>query len=148
MNWDAIGAIGELIGAAGVIATLLYLATQIRQSGENARTQSYHLAVDQLISGALQKEFWNLLLKSEEEELSPREYGELFPPLNCFIFSLEILYYLWRKGRVDDDMWHHAFLNNEAVLSMKVPQQILAERKGKLSSDFNSFLKTRSGESG
>lgn len=32
MNWDAIGAIGEIIGAAGVIATLIYLAIQIRQN--------------------------------------------------------------------------------------------------------------------
>jgi len=29
MNWDAIGAIGELIGAAVVVATLGYLAIQI-----------------------------------------------------------------------------------------------------------------------
>ena len=32
MNWDAIGAIGEIIGAAGVISTLIYLAIQIRQN--------------------------------------------------------------------------------------------------------------------
>ncbi len=32
MNWDAIGAIAELLGAVGVIASLIYLATQIRQS--------------------------------------------------------------------------------------------------------------------
>ena len=32
MNWEAISAIGELIGAAGVIATLGYLAFQIRQN--------------------------------------------------------------------------------------------------------------------
>ncbi|MBW2498391.1 MAG: hypothetical protein JRF61_14050, partial [Deltaproteobacteria bacterium] len=32
MNWDAIGAIAELLGAVGVIASLVYLATQIRQS--------------------------------------------------------------------------------------------------------------------
>ena len=32
MNWDAIGAIGEIIGAIGVIATLGYLAYQIRQN--------------------------------------------------------------------------------------------------------------------
>jgi len=34
MNWDAIGAIAELLGAVGVIASLVYLATQIRQSRE------------------------------------------------------------------------------------------------------------------
>jgi hypothetical protein len=32
MNWNAIGAIAELIGALAVVATLLYLATQIRQN--------------------------------------------------------------------------------------------------------------------
>ncbi len=32
MNWQAIGAIGELAGAVGVIATLGYLAFQIRQN--------------------------------------------------------------------------------------------------------------------
>ena len=32
MNWDAIGAIGELVGAAAVVGTLFYLAIQIRLS--------------------------------------------------------------------------------------------------------------------
>ena len=32
MNWDAIGAIGEIVGATGVIVTLIYLAVQIRQN--------------------------------------------------------------------------------------------------------------------
>ena len=31
MNWDAIGAIGEIIGAIAVVSTLFYLAVQIRQ---------------------------------------------------------------------------------------------------------------------
>ena len=30
MSWDAIGAVAEVVGAAGVILSLLYLATQIR----------------------------------------------------------------------------------------------------------------------
>ena len=34
MNWDAIGAIAELLGAIGVIASLIYLATQVRQNRE------------------------------------------------------------------------------------------------------------------
>ncbi len=29
MNWDAIGAVGEVLGAIGVIASLVYLATQV-----------------------------------------------------------------------------------------------------------------------
>ena len=32
MNWEAIGAVGETLGAAGVIVTLIYLASQLRQN--------------------------------------------------------------------------------------------------------------------
>ena len=32
MNWEAIGAVAELLGALGVIATLVYLSIQIRQN--------------------------------------------------------------------------------------------------------------------
>ncbi len=32
MNWDAIGAIAELLGAIGVIGSLVYLATQLKAS--------------------------------------------------------------------------------------------------------------------
>lgn len=32
MNWDAVGAIGEIIGATAVVVSLVYLAIQIRQN--------------------------------------------------------------------------------------------------------------------
>ncbi len=38
MNWDAIGAIGELIGATAVVTTLVYLGRQIHQA--NTRSQA------------------------------------------------------------------------------------------------------------
>ena len=40
MNWEAIGAVGEILGAAGVIITLIYLASQIRQNTRATRSQS------------------------------------------------------------------------------------------------------------
>lgn len=32
MNWDAVAAVAEICGAAGVIVTLIYLALQVRQN--------------------------------------------------------------------------------------------------------------------
>jgi hypothetical protein len=32
LNWDAIGAIGEVLGAVAVVVTLIYLAVQLRQN--------------------------------------------------------------------------------------------------------------------
>ena len=40
MNWDAIGAIAEAIGAAAVVASLLYLARQIRSSARASAVES------------------------------------------------------------------------------------------------------------
>lgn len=37
MDWEAIGAAGEVLGAAAVFVTLIYLATQVRQSNNLAR---------------------------------------------------------------------------------------------------------------
>ncbi len=31
MSWEALGALGEIVGAVAVVGTLLYLAIQIRQ---------------------------------------------------------------------------------------------------------------------
>ena len=36
MNWDAIGSVAEVAGAIGVVASLVYLATQIRHSAKTA----------------------------------------------------------------------------------------------------------------
>lgn len=53
MNWDAIGAIAESIGALGVVISLVYLALQIRQSGSSVeqntvalRSSTYQSIVD------------------------------------------------------------------------------------------------------
>jgi hypothetical protein len=40
VNWEAIGAIGEVIGAIGVIVTLGYLAVQVRQGSHVVRSSA------------------------------------------------------------------------------------------------------------
>ena len=41
MNWDAIAAVGELLGASAVLITLIYLAVQIRQNTSAVATATY-----------------------------------------------------------------------------------------------------------
>ena len=40
MDWNAAGAIGEILGAVAVFLTLLYLATQIKQTNKMARFET------------------------------------------------------------------------------------------------------------
>ena len=41
MNWEALGSIAELVGSVAVLATLIYLAVQIKKTQEIAQAQSY-----------------------------------------------------------------------------------------------------------
>jgi hypothetical protein len=45
LNWDAIGAIGEVTGAVAVFVTLAYLAVQIRQNTHSVSTSIYESAM-------------------------------------------------------------------------------------------------------
>jgi len=40
MNWEAISAVGEIIGAIAVIATLIYLAIQVKDSARATRSEA------------------------------------------------------------------------------------------------------------
>jgi hypothetical protein len=40
MNWDAIGAIGEILGAIAVIGSLIFLALQVRQNNAQQKIQA------------------------------------------------------------------------------------------------------------
>ena len=50
MNWEALGAIGEIVGAVAVVVTLLYVAVQVwrstRASAVEAKLQSKRLFED------------------------------------------------------------------------------------------------------
>ena len=61
MNWEAIGSIAEILGALGVIASLLYLSVQVRQS-----TQATRLAMSHSVASAVRH--WNQPLVADATE--------------------------------------------------------------------------------
>ena len=46
MNWDAIAAIAEMLGAVTVLATLVYLAFQIKQSNTHMQSAAAQSQAD------------------------------------------------------------------------------------------------------
>ncbi len=60
MNWTAIGALGEILGAFGVIITLIYLARQIRQN-----TKASRLSTANAVAAAARD--WNAPLLQDPE---------------------------------------------------------------------------------
>ena len=79
MNWEAIGAVGEIVGALGVIVTLAYLATQVRQNTDSMQASSElnlsNRSADWMSMMALNPELSIIHDKAEEnpESLAPEE---------------------------------------------------------------------------
>jgi hypothetical protein len=110
MNWDAIGAAGEWAGAIGVIATLVYLAGQLKQNTKALRSSTYQSYVagsfsfaDTLIESAQQLS--DITQHSEFSQLSPdQQYRCNGYFLKSFTF-MESHYLHHRAGSLDDDVF-------------------------------------------
>ena len=111
MNWDALGAIAELVGAGGVVASLLYLAVQVRTSNRASAVQA------KLDSTRLQTDFIDSMLDHPElntvwlqgrkglDPLSPEDkviYSNL--SFKAFWF-FSASYFQFQKGTLSDGDW-------------------------------------------
>lgn len=131
-----LGNYGELIGAIAVLITLIYLAKQIRHSTEVSKVTSYHEAIGQIVTSALEPDFAGLTVKSQSDEpLSPEEQVRSFSLASAFIFGHEILLHLFRKGQIDEQLWENIFSNNQVYLSGNMILTVLKSRPGALSQD-------------
>jgi crotonobetainyl-CoA:carnitine CoA-transferase CaiB-like acyl-CoA transferase len=65
MSWNAIAAVAELLGAAGVIASLVYLASQVRSSGYQARQAAIQSVVNKM------NDVWNTMAAANTAAFGP-----------------------------------------------------------------------------
>jgi hypothetical protein len=116
MNWDAVGAIAELVGALGVVASLAYLAIQIRQSTAQSRVNTTAIessAFQQLLDhhsllnlrlvddpGLLK-----LSLSVDEASLDPLEEQRFIVLASLIFRSLYNAWCLFEKGLVSKEQW-------------------------------------------
>lgn len=79
MNWEAAGAIGEIVGATAVVATLIYFAIQLRSMQATIVGDSVSRAQsNEAILLQLELEYASLIVKANEgQQLSPQENYQL-----------------------------------------------------------------------
>jgi hypothetical protein len=113
MNWEAVGAVSELVGAIAVLVSLLYLANQIRQSTATTRVQTVqHLltsdtaSADSMIAGPLPE----VLVKLESgERLTASEVSA---------------YTLYMRGRVTE-AWQVFYQRQNGMIEEQVAAALL-----------------------
>lgn len=90
MNWDAVGAIGEILGAVVVLLTLIYLAVQVKRSNEIARFNSskdlmnQFNAINHLVT--TDASLRNTLMKEGELTADEREQVYNFAMMFCNVW--------------------------------------------------------------
>ena len=101
MNWEAIGTIAEVVGASGVIASLIYLAIQVRHTSRQTNSQSLQVAISNYLNhydnATSTPENMEVLRKglNDFDSLSPNEQGRLHSllhPLNHGFNSVLTVY--------------------------------------------------------
>ena len=91
MNWPAIGAIAELLGAAGVIASLLYLARQIRNSAAEGRRAAAEAVLTKMMTAfqhtSAHPQLADVFLRGSTDltSLSPQEALQFSSLLHSFV---------------------------------------------------------------
>ena len=119
MNWDAVGAIAEVGGTLGVIASLIYLAAQIRHSSRSERASMQHAVLSEFRTLASQMSLDEKLAHAhhcliEGREIPP-ETKERYLHWVANIFRIyEELHEFSQNKLVSTDFWEarHTHMRN------------------------------------
>lgn len=111
MNWEAIGAIGEIVGALAVVVTLVYMVIQIRQNTAAVATATYESTMtgfnDINVVVASDPELASLLDRGTQnpDELSAQEVTQFNFLLRCYANQWWKLLKLHERGSLSEDDW-------------------------------------------
>jgi hypothetical protein len=111
MNWDAVGAVAEVIGALAVVLTLIYLAIQMKhsalavnQAAQQSMVAELGASLDSLFANPEGAEIWLKGMKSYAS-LTAVEKVRLTSLLHHFMRAFEQAHLSFQAGTFDAQVW-------------------------------------------
>lgn len=147
MNWDAIGAIGEILGALAVVATLGYLAIQIRQSTAVARSSTRQaIAEMSMASGSdvvRDRELAEIELRNMKgEALGEVDRLRMFARAYTGMRHWENIHYQYLSGMLTEDEWRGFRANLKALMQWESRRRYWEHEKHYFSQKFQVEIAT------
>jgi hypothetical protein len=111
MNWEAISAIGQIVGALAVLITLIYLAVQLKQNTAAVATSTYESTMtgfnDINVVVASEPELASLLDRGcqNPSTLNSNEIVQFNFILRCYTNQWWKLYKLYERGNLPLGEW-------------------------------------------
>ena len=150
MNWVALGAIGEILGAAGVIVSLLYLAGQVRNNSRQLRHAAAQAVLDklngligQLAFTAGAGDVWTRGLSGLDALETDEELVRFSSMLLQAFWAYEEVLHYHKAGVIEEWAWIHAKAPVEHFMRTPGFQQWWQLRRDWFGEEFQAFVNDR-----
>jgi hypothetical protein len=111
VNWEAIGAVGEVVGAIAVVVTLVYLTIQLKQNTQSAQNSAWQSIIRVLtdldVTEATDPQLsaFIRLAESSPDELPEDQYWKFTKIAEARLGTFEYAYLATNKGTIDSYYW-------------------------------------------
>lgn len=145
MDLTQLANLGEFIGGVAVLATLVYLAAQVRQGNAIVKSQVEHETSRRssellLALAENQSQFFRAI--AQYSELSPDEKFQVTLRWLAFVNYYETLFYARERGEVEDDLWESRLARMRWAFA-GLPREIWNERKEGFGHRFRAFIERK-----
>jgi hypothetical protein len=144
MNWEMLGAVGEIVGAAGVIATLLYLARQVRSAsldGQRARYNELSTNLSDVAQAwSVNDALASLMLRGfrDPTSLEPEEVFRFYSSVYAAMKSWEASFHYSQEKGVHDWGADGLFATMSSLMALPGFQAYWDNRSSWFSEDFQA----------
>ncbi|MEP0200800.1 MAG: hypothetical protein ABJ084_00010 [Halioglobus sp.] len=145
MDWDAIGAIGELIGAIAVFGSLIFLGLQIKSQNRESRFIALHEiseAFRDSISQSVDPAIAEILVKAGQDYDSASDSEKLV--VTGFVQRVmrvwEESFHQHQQGRLPDSIWDVMTSQYAALMDSPIFLRVWQSRKAYYDPAFQEFV--------
>jgi len=146
VNWDAIGAVGEVVGALTVIVTLLYLAKQIKQNSAAVKIAAAQALLSEA-NGTLRVASSNpqtaravILGQTCINQLSEEERAQFIVWIFSWMRTIEQAYFQYLRGNIEEEIWEGQEVHLQQVAHAPAVITWWSMRRDYFSKSFQNYV--------
>ena len=144
INWDALGAIGEILGSVGVLISLIYLGSQMRHSAAETRDASIHSVMQlaiQFRTESYKGELADIRLKvALNEPLSQLESMKFEGYLSALFELNELVFVQFQKEKLDPEYFEAWERRTHAAMAVPRVNQFWSKTKTGYRTSFVHYI--------
>ena len=106
MDWEAVSAVAESVGAIATVAMLVYLAIQIRHNSASLKSSAFHQANTLMVETLVTERDLVELGQKDWEECSRAEQAMLVNIMARRFTLYETMFYQHRDGGLESELWN------------------------------------------